>query len=343
MRIVLVIFISTHDSLSSPLNHSAVVTSVIIRALTQETICQIQNSSWKSSLTTLWNNIHHNYGVNSYPRWQRKKPVTRSITQVLLKVPVDLWSVITVHCGFHRSIAKTWWETSIITPCRPSLRAERVANSADGPHLIEFSSTVNSEAALRFNPLFFRAKVRQHKTLSHVSFYVSSLKTPPVSMSTCPVQQSTLHSPDCLAFFFFFYPSGTRARLVNCQCSHFAKCWNEVWGAWCFPRRVFMKHHTGGLGTVGSLSPCRLLQYDKASVSVICKWFAYSTMMVYSGGSLRGKYTTSEMDLFIYATNRFNQLFNPNSSLKFINLIMIIIIQQISIVVALLMARDYTS
>lgn len=65
MQIVLVIFISTHDSLSSPLNHSAVVTSVIIKALTQETICQIQNSSWKSSLTALWNNIRHNYGVNS--------------------------------------------------------------------------------------------------------------------------------------------------------------------------------------------------------------------------------------------------------------------------------------
>lgn len=65
MRIVLVIFISTHDSLSSPRNHSAVVTSVIIRALTQETICQIQNSSRRSSLTTLWNNICHNYGVNS--------------------------------------------------------------------------------------------------------------------------------------------------------------------------------------------------------------------------------------------------------------------------------------
>lgn len=64
MQIVLVIFISTHDSLSSPLNHSAVVTSVIIRALTQETICQIQKSSWKSSITTLWNNIRHNYGVN---------------------------------------------------------------------------------------------------------------------------------------------------------------------------------------------------------------------------------------------------------------------------------------
>lgn len=45
MRIVLVIFISTHDNLSRPLNHSAAVTSVIIRALTQETICQTQNSS----------------------------------------------------------------------------------------------------------------------------------------------------------------------------------------------------------------------------------------------------------------------------------------------------------
>lgn len=65
MWIVLVIFISTHGSLSSPLNCSAVVTSVIIRALTKETICQIQNSSWKSSLTTLANNIRQDYSVNS--------------------------------------------------------------------------------------------------------------------------------------------------------------------------------------------------------------------------------------------------------------------------------------
>lgn len=190
LRIVLVIFISTHDSLSSPLNHSAVVTSVIIRVLTQETICQIQNSSWKSSQTTLWNNIRHNYGVNSRPRWQRKKPVTRSITQVLLKLPLDLWLVITVDCGFHRSIAKTWWETSVITSCRPSLGAERVAKSADGPHLIEFP-------ALRFNPLSFRANVRQHKTLSHVSFCLSSVETPAASTSTCSVQQPALHSRGC--------------------------------------------------------------------------------------------------------------------------------------------------
>lgn len=57
-----------------------------------------------------------------------------------------------------------------------------------------------------------------------------------------------------------------------------------------------MKHLTGELGwgwgeAAGSLSPCRLLQYDKAVISVICNSFAYSTMMVYSGGSLGGKNT----------------------------------------------------
>lgn len=55
-----------------------------------------------------------------------------------------------------------------------------------------------------------------------------------------------------------------------------------------------MKHLTGELGwgrggAAGSLSPCRLFQYDKAVISVICNSCAYSTMMVYSGGSLGGE------------------------------------------------------
>lgn len=70
-----------------------------------------------------------------------------------------------------------------------------------------------------------------------------------------------------------------------------------------------MKHLTGELGwgwgeAAGSLSPCRLLQYDKAVISVICNSFAYSTMMVYSGGSLGGKKYTTEMYLFLYASER---------------------------------------
>lgn len=247
--------------------------------------------------------------------------VTRSITQVLLKVPVDLWLVITDDCSFHRSIARTWWETGIITACGPSLGAGSPANSADGPHLIEFSLTVNSEAALRFNPLSFRAKVRQHKTLSHVSLCLSSLETPPVSTSTS-VQQLALHSLGCSdwlqshrqlrvqGFFFlkpFFTPVWQAQDFFICKYINFAKSRNDVWDAWSFPRRVFMKHHTGGSALeahrphVGFFNMTRLSLLLFATHLLIQPWCSILE------GASGVKYTTSEIYLVIYRTDRLNR------------------------------------
>lgn len=319
MRIVLVIFISTHDSLSSPLNHSAVVTSVIIRALTEETICQTQNSSWKSSLTTLWNNIHHTTTAWTHPRnprWQRKKPVTGSITQVLLKVPVDLWLVITVDCGFHRSIAKTWWETGIITSCGPPLGAERLANSADWPHLIEFFLNCELCSGAQIQPDCLseqsygstRHSVTSRSACIHVHLLSATACTEqPGQLWLVAVAQTVENSGPIL--HQYCTPS---AVLVVCKDIRFAKCQMKFEGPDVFPEESLWNITLGGLSTAGSLSPCRLLQYDEVVISDICNSFAYSTVLVYSGGSLRGKSTTSEMYLFIDATDRLNQLFPPH-------------------------------
>lgn len=74
-------------------------------------------------------------------------------------------------------------------------------------HLIEFSSAVNSEAALKFNPLSFRAKAQQHKTLGHV--LLCPTKAPLASTSICSAHQLTPPSLNCSDWL----PSHTRLTL----------------------------------------------------------------------------------------------------------------------------------
>lgn len=93
---------------------------------------------------------------------------------------------------------------------------------------------MNSEAALRFNPLSFRAKARQHKTLGHVSLCLS--EAPPASTSTCSAQQLALHSLTCYDWLpsrtqltlhfifdrnFFFTPVVQVQEQVVCKYIHF--------------------------------------------------------------------------------------------------------------------------